>query len=300
MVTEILSETESPYAWVDISNPTESDFETLKDKYNLDQASIKDCIEIGHLPKIEEFENYSFLIIRSIPTTFDEFSDTLTEITERISILFNEKFVITVHRGEIAFLEKIKENKHHKKLQSAKALINILTSEALTTFEQLVIDKLAVKLESYEEIVFLNKRKKTFIQNLYYIKRQIDVTRNVLTLYKDIVDYFHMPEYKNVYTQDLKDTYARTTTIYKNITENTNQLLSVYFNIEANHTNEIMRTLTIISVFFMPLTFIVGVYGMNFKHMPELEWYYAYPALLGSMLVLSVIIYIRFKRKNWL
>ena len=232
--------------------------------------------------------------------SFDEFSDSLTEITERISILFNENFVITVHRGEIAFLEKIKQNKKHKKLQSAKALINILTSEALLTFENLVINKLSVKLQAYEEIVFLNKRKKTFIQSLYYIKRQIDVTRNVLTLYKDIVDYFHMPEYKNVYTQDLKDSYSRTSTIYKNIAENTSQLLSVYFNIEANHTNEIMRILTIISVFFIFFTFIVGVYGMNFKHMPELEWYFGYPALLLSMLLLSLVIFLWFKRKKWL
>jgi magnesium transporter len=109
-----------------------------------------------------------------------------------------------------------------------------------------------------------------------------------------------MPEYQNIYTQDLRDIYSRTNTLFRNIGENTAQLLSVYFNIESNHTNEIMRTLTIISVFFMPLTFIVGVYGMNFKYMPELDWRIGYPAVWLLMLVVSILIYIWFKRKRWL
>lgn len=135
---------------------------------------------------------------------------------------------------------------------------------------------------------------------MYYIKRQVDVIRSVLILYKDIVDYFHMPQYQNIYTQDLRDLFSRTNTLYRNVAENTAQLLSVYFNIESNHTNEIMRMLTIISVFFMPLTFIVGVYGMNFKYMPELEWKYGYAAVMILMVGLSAIIYFWFKRKKWL
>src|SRR5690606_2209830 len=115
-----------------------------------------------------------------------------------------------------------------------------------------------------------------------------------------ILDYFHLPEYKNTYTQDFRDLFSRTSTLYRNTSENTAQLLSIYFNIESNHTNEIMRILTIISVFFMPLTFIVGVYGMNFDIMPELHWKYGYPIVLGAMLLLSLIIYLWFKRKKWL
>lgn len=146
----------------------------------------------------------------------------------------------------------------------------------------------------------MQRRKKDFLQQLYYIKRQVDHVRIILTLYKDIVDFFHLSAFKNVYTQDLKDLYGRSAALYRNISENTAQLLNIYFNIESNHTNDIMRTLTIISVFFMPLTFIVGVYGMNFTHMPELEWYYGYPAIMITMALLALIIFYWFKRKNWL
>jgi len=300
MVRTILDSGNAPFDWIDISEPTLEDFATLKNTYQLHEASIKDCLQVGQLPKIEEFENYHFLIIRSIPTRFDNFSDTLTEITERISIFFSDKFVITVHRGDVEYLEKLVDKFPFSKLSSSKLFINHLTSEALKTFENLVINKLNTQLDSYEEMVFLNRRKRDFLRQLYHIKRQIDLIRIILTLYKDIVDFFHLSAFKNIYTQDLKDIYARSSTLYRNISENTAQLLSVYFNIESNHTNDIMRTLTIISVFFMPLTFIVGVYGMNFKNMPELEWYYGYPAIMLAMAILAALIYYWFKKRRWL
>jgi magnesium transporter len=223
------------------------------------------------------------------------------DITLRISVFYDEDFIITVHRNEIKLLDElIKLDKTNKKLKSSKSLVNSLVSQSLKTFENLVINDLSEKLDDYEERVFLHSRRKPFLMRLYYLKRQIDLIRIILTLYKDIVDYFHMPEYQNIYTQDLRDIYSRTNTLFRNIGENTAQLLSVYFNIESNHTNEIMRTLTIISVFFMPLTFIVGVYGMNFKYMPELDWRIGYPAVWLLMLVVSILIYIWFKRKRWL
>lgn len=301
MVRSILHANNAPFEWIDIAEPTLEDFKDLKEKYQLHEASIKDCLQTGQLPKIEEFENYHFLTIRSIPDKFDNFSDTLTEITERISVFFNDKFVITVHRGRIGYLEKLAADFPLYKLNSSKLLINHMTSEALKTFENLVINKLNIQLDSYEELIFLkNRRKKDILRQLYYIKRQVDLIRIILTLYKDTVDFFHLTAFKNIYTQDLKDIYARSSTLYRNISENTAQLLSVYFNIESNHTNDIMRTLTIISVFFMPLTFIVGVYGMNFKNMPELSWYYGYPAVMLTMAVLALLIYYWFKKRRWL
>ena len=301
MIVHILTPENHPFEWIDITNPTLEDFKELKEKFNLRDESIRDCLEVGHLPKIEEFDNYHFLIIRSTRSKLEEDSDSLTEITDRISIFYGNNFVITTHRNNITFLENIKRlDPKSRVLASSKSLVNTLLSEALKSFETLVLGDMSTKLDEYEEIVFLHQKRKPFLKKLYYIKRQIDVIRSILVLYKDIVDYFHLPEYKNVYTQDLRDLISRTSTLYRNTSENTAQLLSIYFNIESNHTNEIMRILTIISVFFMPLTFIVGVYGMNFDNMPELHWKYGYPIVLGAMLVLSLIIYLWFKRKKWL
>ena len=301
MIEYLRSNVDSEFEWIDISNPTLADFTNLKDKYKLREESIRDCLEIGQLPKIEEFDNYHFLILRSIPEFVAEDSDSLIEVTERVSVFYADKFVITVHRSDISYLQNLKNlDKDHRKLQTSKKLVNTLVSEMLKTFENFVLGPISTKLDEYEEVVFLHQRRKPFLKKLYYIKRQTDVIRSVLILNKDIVDYFHLPEHKNTYTQHLRDMFARTTTLYRNFAENVTQLLSIYFNIESNHTNEIMRTLTIISVFFMPLTFIVGVYGMNFSNMPELEWRYGYPAIMLAMLLLSLAIYVWFKRKRWL
>ena len=301
MTVQVLSSESHHFEWVDMTNPNLEDFKELKEKFKIRDESIKDCLENGHLPKIEEFEQYHFLIIRSTPSKIEEESDTLTEITDRISIFYGQNFVITTHRKPIDFLTNLKRlDPKNRILSSSKSLVNALVSEALKSFETLVLGEIAEKLDNYEEVVFLHQKRKPFLRKLYYIKRQIDVIRSILVLYKDIVDYFHLPEYKNIYTQDLRDIFSRTSTLYRNIAENTSQLLSIYFNIESNHTNEIMRILTIISVFFMPLTFIVGVYGMNFDYMPELHWKYGYPIVILTMLVIGLLIYLWFKRKKWL
>lgn len=301
MIKHILQEKLAPFVWIDIANPTIDDFKELIEQFNINSASVKDSLEIGHLPKIEEFDHYHFLIIRSIANNIIEEGDSLTEVTDRISIFYSKNFVITSHRNTIDYLEKLKiTDPTNKKLQSSKALVNALVSEALKTFENFSVDNIAPRLDEYEEIVFLHKSRKSSLKGIYYIKRQIDLIRNILTFYKDIVDYFHMPEYKNIYTQDLKDSFSRSQALYKNTSENTSQLLSIYFNIESNHTNEIMRLLTIISVFFMPLTFVTGLYGMNFESMPGLKSPYGYITIVGIMLFISVLILYLFKKKRWL
>lgn len=301
MVNYILHKDQDSFTWVDIINPTAEDFQDLEKQFNISSSSIKDAIEIGHLPKIEEFEHYHFLIIRSISNSIIEDGDSLTEVTDRISIFYSKDFVITSHRNTIEYLDKLINIDHaNKKLQSSKTFVNALVSEALQTFEGFAINDIASRLDHYEEIVFLRQNRKSSLKKIYYLKRQIDLIRNILTFYKDIVDYFHMPEYKNIYTQDLKDSFARSQVLFKNTSENTAQLLSIYFNIESNHTNEIMRLLTIISVFFMPLTFVTGLYGMNFESMPGLRSPYGYITIIGIMLCISVLILYLFKKKRWL
>lgn len=301
MINYILNQEQSPYTWVDIYNPTLDDLNSLKDEFKISNSSIKDSIELGHFPKIEEFEHYHFLIIRSVSNNMTEDGDSLMQLTDRISIFYNKNFVITTHRTKINFLDKlIAQETTNKKHQSSKALVNALVSEALKTFEDLVVNKISPNLDSYEKAVFLNHGRKSSLKKIYYIKRQVDLIRNILTFYKDIVDYFHMPEYKNIYTQDLKDSFSRSQVLLKNTSENTAQLITIYFNIESNHTNEIMRLLTIISVFFMPLTFVTGIYGMNFDIMPGTKSPYGYITIIGIMLVISLLIYVWFKKKKWL
>ena len=100
--------------------------------------------------------------------------------------------------------------------------------------------------------------------------------------------------------QDVRDLQVKLVTLYEQVHEDTNNLLNIYLSLSARKTNDVMKILTIFSVFFMPLTFIAGIYGMNFKFMPELTMEYGYPVTLLAMGIIVVVIFIWFRRKHWL
>jgi magnesium transporter len=122
----------------------------------------------------------------------------------------------------------------------------------------------------------------------------------MLLLTQEIIDKIDPADASNAYTRDVRDMHVKQKNLYDVLSENSNHLLNIYFNISSQRTNKTMRVLTIFSVFFMPLTFIAGIYGMNFQYMPELRWKYGYPAMLALMAVVVVAIYIWFRKKRWL
>ena len=115
-----------------------------------------------------------------------------------------------------------------------------------------------------------------------------------------MLDNLNREQKHDPYIQDVYDMYLRLLTMYEEVDNGTNNLLNIYIGLASHRTNEIVRVLTIFSVFFMPLTFIVGIYGMNFKYMPELEMRGAYPITMLAMFLITIAIYIWFRKKEWL
>lgn len=300
MVRTIIDSSVKQFLWIDISEPEMDDLNILKNEYQINEASIKDTTEPDQFPKIEIFPEYTFIISRALAKNYEENSDTIGEMTDRLSIFYNEDFVITVHRKHITAIEKIAGmDFSSKRFKDSKHLVLSLITETFNTFLQ-PSSEISKQIDAFEELIFLKEKSINILKETYYIKRHIDVARKVFLFNKDIVEHFNSAKSKDIYTRDLKDLYLRITAIYDNLSENIAQLLNIYFNITSNRTNEIMRILTIFSVFFMPITFVAGVYGMNFKFMPEIEWYYGYPLCLLIMVSISAAIYFWFKRKKWL
>jgi len=300
MVQLLASKEKNGFDWVDLSAPIDEEIRTVASTYSLHEASIKDCMQPDHLPKYELFDHYTFVIFRVLASNPAPEADTIQELTNKISIFFNSDYFITVHRTEDNLIDLVKTKRIDTgKCDNTLYLLNSLIRESILTFESPGF-KLSESLDYYEERVFLRQRTSPILRGLYFVKRKIDVIRRVMLLSYEIVDNIDSEEQSDVYSRDLRDLYLRTQTYFDNLSENTAQLLSVYFSLASQRTNEIMRVLTVFSVFFMPLTFIVGVYGMNFRHMPELAWYYGYPAVMVLMVGISIGIYFWFKRKGWL
>jgi magnesium transporter len=156
-------------------------------------------------------------------------------------------------------------------------------------------------LDAFETKIFLRRKQPNIIRDSYFLKRKVDVYRRMLLLTRDLIHRFKDESPLNpVIMEDLKDTVDRMYVECDQVRENLNQLLSIHFNVSTQRVNEVILVLTLFSVFFMPLTFIVGVYGMNFKVMPEIDWKYGYLAVWGLMILIVFIIWQWFKRKKWL
>ncbi len=300
MTKDLTEQLQPGYQWLDLLDPTEDELLDVARKFNLHEASVHDCLQPGHLPKYEKFKGYTFIIFRVYTGTWDAEADTVQELTNKVAIFIAEGFIVTIHRVPWAAISEISGGfMCGEECRHTSHILVELVKKGLHTFDE-PATKLNRQIEFYERQVFLKNRKGSILKGLYFLKRTIDVIRRLILLSYDIVDKLDGKENSDALSRDCRDLYVKQQSLFDALTEQSNQLLNVYFNISSQRTNETMRVLTIFSVFFMPLTFIVGVYGMNFHFMPELDWKWGYPAAWLLMVVVTLGVYLWFRQKKWL
>ena len=300
MQQQLASSAQHGYEWIDLINPDADALAHIATTYGLHKASIQDTIEVDHLPKFERLKTYTFVILRYFQPDNESQADTVEELTNKVAIVVSNDFIITIHRYDWQPLSTISQEKvDGQECETTRHVLAEIIRAVLNSYEA-PARKLNHSIDLYEEQVFLKHHKAPMLKGLYYIKRKVDVMRRLLLLSFEVIDKIDPPEDTNAYTRDIRDLYIKQHSLLDALAENTNHLLAIYFNISAQRTNEIIRILTIFSVFFLPLTFIVGVYGMNFKFMPELDWKVGYPAVVILMIIVTACIYYWFKRKRWL
>ncbi|MEY2799817.1 MAG: hypothetical protein RI934_805 [Bacteroidota bacterium] len=300
MVQEFSNKTTANFRWIDIVNPSLEELQSVATEFNLHTTSVQDCLDPDHLPKVEEFDNFIFIITRIFDTEQKADADTIQEVSRKIAIFCGKDFIITIHRSEQLFLAQLKEKQVlQNKCKDVTHLLYLIMNKVILSYEQME-EQLATEIDLYESKIFLKSRVPNLLKNLYQIKRKSSVISRILFLSKAIVHKLQEGERKDPLYRDMLDNYIQLETGFDQINEQINNLLSLYLSISAQRTNEVIRVLTIFSVFFLPLTFIVGIYGMNFKVMPEIDWQYGYFYAITLMIVVTLLIYIWFKRKGWL
>jgi len=291
---------EHPFHWIDLIEPTQSELAETAREYNLVEQSVQDSVQPDHLPKFERLKHYSFFILRYYDPINDEEADTVQELTNKVAVFVGDEFIISIHKAQWDKLEELNTGVvRGESCRKPEQLFNEIVKQTLQSFDE-PVKKLTTAIEYLEENIFLKNEKKPIYQKLYFLKRKVDVVRRIFLLTRDIIDYIDPKDASHPYTRDIRDLFVKEQTLYDSLSENFNHLLNIYFNISAQKTNETIRILTIFSVFFLPLTFIVGIYGMNFKNMPELNWKWGYHASYALMAVVTLIIFLWFKRKKWL
>lgn len=286
--------------WIDITEPSTTEMEAISKEYNLHYQLVRDCMEPDHLPKYDSVNEVNFLILRYYCHGFDKQMATIQELSNKIAIFYTKDFLITIHKDPIQFLTNIQRKYIEKnKCSGAEEAVTKILWYALETFDD-PAQRLSEQIDFYENKILLKDVTNEQLQALYYIKRQASISNKILMLMSEPINHIRTLAKDDPDLQDLKDQHLKIITLYNQILEDVNNLMNLYMSFSAQKTNDVMKVLTIFSVFFMPLTFIVGIYGMNFDFMPELNQKWGYPAVLILMIIVTVVIYQWFIRKKWL
>jgi magnesium transporter len=280
------------FKWIDIENPIKEDLEKINKELGLNYYLIKDSLEKGHLPKYEKNYKLEFYIFRAYTSDIKLHIDEVGEMSNKIAFFLYEDKLITIHRAHFNFLN-IHEEKHIKINEFFLRIVKLM----LDTFKKPTID-LSNKISEIERTIFLKDHRKVLLEELYFIKSQSRILKKVLHITQSVMEQSADNFRASYQYQDIKDELLNLLTYNDESVENANQLMNTYLSISDQKNNEVVRLLTIFSAFFLPLTFIAGVYGMNFSFMPELNWKWGYFFSIGLMLLVVIVIYLWFRRKR--
>ena len=280
------------FIWIDICNPNKANLDKIALDYSLDYFQIKDSLETGHLPKIEKSKAYNFLILRAFTAKPKDRASNIGELSNKIAIFYSDRKLITIHRSNFDFLESAPPN-----INSSEELLLYFVHKMIKTFEQ-PAKLFGDKNDEIEKVIFLKDYTKISLEQLYFQKTKTRLTKKLLQITQTVVNEIVVSEKAKTSLQDIKDSLLGLILDYEEVLENSNNLLNTYMSVNAQKSNDVMKLLTIFSAFFLPLTFIAGIYGMNFENMPELRWEVGYFIILAAMCIIALVIYLWFKRKK--
>jgi magnesium transporter len=278
--------------------------EKLGDCFGLHRLVMEDITNTDQRPKTEDYGEYLYIVLKMLSSGKDN-----GIVTEQLSIIVGANFVLSFQEG----LEGDVFNLIRDHLRSGKGRVRKMGADYLAySLLDAVVDNYFVILEKFGDRIelleseLIEKPARGTVQKIYQLKRELIFLHNAVWPLREAVNSLgkhESPLVKDSTVPYIRDVYDHVIHVIDSVDiyrEMITGMLDMYLSSISNRLNEVMKVLTAISLIFMPLTFIVGLYGMNFKYMPELEWHYGYPAVVLLMLVIGVVMYFYFKRKKWL
>jgi magnesium transporter len=302
MITEIRREGQPPKPiWLDVTDPTERELHDLGERYHLHPTLVADCLEPMHLPKHEQSGDVTFLIVRAFDADAPEDDTSVQGLTRKLAVFLGNRFLITARKHDQAFLEPILQRYHDA--PGPVYLLNVMLEVLLAAVETYTapLEEAERQIHAFESAILTDRRDAAHWEHVFRTQARLTVIKRMLWHTLNAVQRFvprserHLP-----LCQDLREHIESLLFFADNLLEDLRNLLAVQLSLAANDTNDVMRTLAMYSVFFLPLTFIVGLYGMNFEHIPELKWRYGYHAVWVALVIVSLALWRWFRRKRWI
>lgn len=296
---------QSGVAWYTVDGVHDVEIlKTLGENFGLHPLVVEDLGNTTQRPKLEGFDGYYFLAAKMI--TYD--SKAARVNTEHISLVFGRGFVVLFLQdpGDLfaPIRQRIESGKGRIRANGADYLVYAIV-DAIVDYYFHVLEEVGERLEKLEDEVVVRPSIHT-LRAIHHMKRELIALRRSIWPMREVVNalardesVFVSSEVK-IFLRDLYDHTVHVIDSVETMRDIITGTLDIYLSSVSNRLNEVMKVLTVMSSIFIPLTFIVGIYGMNFHYMPELEWRWGYPAVWVAMLVISAGLLAIFKRKRWM
>ena len=293
----VLKKPNISWYWIDFNEPTEEEAALLSNYFHFHPLSIEDCLEFVQRPKLDFYDNYFFIVLHTI--------NQKTLEAEEVDLFVGHNFIVSFHKKPVRDLNntwsRLKKNESLRKgpFHIMYTIIDKLVDDYFQPLYR--IEDLLNQIEDNTKDQTINELMEEVFDiraDLSKLRRSIIPTRDLL--YRMIhADRLSNVKDQKVYFQDIYDHLLKLVEMIEANRDMTSDIRDSYLSINSNRMNTIMMTLTVITTIFMPLTFVVGIYGMNFENMPELSWRYGYFMILGIMLGIAMSMFYWFKRKGW-
>ena len=292
------------FVWADFNNvELEKEHTLFREVFDLHPLVISDAQRERHPPKLEVFEHYLFLLVQGL----DVKTTDIDIRTIQIACFFGDRFLLTRHFAESSSIDSIWSEAEQGNFNAGQGAAHIVYRilRRVTDRYTIIVESFEGQLETAEDEMFVNPSD-TLMEKLIDYGRNLKRLRRIFNYHQGIFTYMRRENQSFIQEQghhEFNDLYEHTerlaslTALFKELTDD---LMNGYISVTSHRLNRIMKVLTIVTVIFMPLTVLAGIYGMNFEYMPELKLHNAYFILLSVMGILVSGLLLLFRKIKWL
>jgi magnesium transporter len=310
LMPTLLSDT-NLFLWVDLENPTPEETKSiLEDLFHFHPLSIEDCVMVSPSPKVEEyapkdedkFAPYLFMVIHGV----DYSRKDGVFATSELNFFLGKNFLVTYHTGASRSVTLTEE-------RAVKGVVHIARAPDRVAYNLLdsivdnykpALDELSLEIAELEQSALQNPGKAT-LNRILQIKKEVLHLRQIIGPQREVLARFARAEFKLIrahmvpYYRDVYDALFHISELAQGYTDSLTGILQVYLNMSSNHTGEVVKLLTMITIITTPLMMVGTWYGMNFQRMPELTWQHGYLVAACVTLISTSATYWYFKKKKW-
>jgi magnesium transporter len=296
------------HLWVDIQAPDDDDTDVLAEIFQFHPLAIEDCILDRPHPKVDEYPGYLYLVLHGVKVTMGEGSASPKEFqSKELDVFLGERYLVTFHYEQMRSIDQTRASleKNPERLARGPALLLHDVLDFLVDHYLPVMEELDDRIDVLEEAV----QKDTtgaLLHEIFALRRDVMRIRRLAGKQREVLSRLARQEFPQidaqsaVYYRNVHDHLVRVVDLAESYRELLSSIMETFLTANSNRLNTIMKTLTLVNTIFLPLTFVTGIYGMNFDNLPGKTFHWGFWITIGGMTAIAMVMLFLYRRKRWL